>query len=115
RMFLERAADLHRALRRLFGTPVKHQGHAVAGRDFQQTPDALRLSKFIRCSNELVQFLDARVLVVNRELGIANDVNEENVSDLYLNLFFYITGHYNFGASDATIFSNLGSPRKGSQ
>src|SRR5512140_2793111 len=36
RMFLERAADLHRALRRRFRTRVKYQRYAVAGRDFKQ-------------------------------------------------------------------------------
>jgi hypothetical protein len=40
RMFLERAADLHRALRRRFGTGVEDQRHAVAGRDFYQATAA---------------------------------------------------------------------------
>src|SRR6266481_4863061 len=35
-MFLERAADLHRALRRRFWTGVKNQRHPIAGRDFKQ-------------------------------------------------------------------------------
>jgi len=36
-MFLERAADLHRALHRRFRAGVKDQGHSVAGRDLKQT------------------------------------------------------------------------------
>src|SRR6266480_3059550 len=37
RMFLERMADLNRALRRRFRARVKDQRHPVAGRDFKQT------------------------------------------------------------------------------
>src|SRR5437667_8021479 len=36
RMFLDRAADLHGALRRCFRTCVEDQRYAVAGRDFKQ-------------------------------------------------------------------------------
>jgi len=34
------------------------------------------------------------VLVVNRQLGITNDVNEENVRDLELDLFFNFARHF---------------------
>ncbi|SRR6266851_650068 len=34
RMFLERATDLHRGVRRRFRTRVKYQRHPIAGRDF---------------------------------------------------------------------------------
>jgi hypothetical protein len=32
---LQRAADLKGALRRFLGTPIEHQRHAIAGRDFK--------------------------------------------------------------------------------
>src|SRR5438046_3877290 len=54
RMFLERAADLHRALCRCFGTGVKDQRHPVAGRDFKQTARAFGSLKLLGRANNLV-------------------------------------------------------------
>jgi hypothetical protein len=75
-MFLEHAADLHRALRRRFWADVKHQRHAVARRDFKQTARSFGSLKLFGGANDPVQFLNRRVLVVNRKLRVANDVDE---------------------------------------
>src|SRR5437764_8367794 len=53
RMFLEHAADLHRALRRGFRAGIKDQCHPVAGRDFKQTAGSLSFLKLLRCANYL--------------------------------------------------------------
>ncbi|PYI44365.1 MAG: hypothetical protein DMF12_00095 [Verrucomicrobia bacterium] len=44
-------------------------------------------------ANDPVQFLNRRVLVVNRKLRIANDVGEQNMSDFELDLFLDLNGH----------------------
>ena len=54
RMFLERAADLHRALRRRFRTRVKYQRHPIAGRDFKQTACGFGSLKLLGRANNLV-------------------------------------------------------------
>jgi len=51
--FLERTADLHRALRRRFRTRVKYQRHPVAGGDLNQTIGRLSLLKLLRRTNDL--------------------------------------------------------------
>jgi len=53
-MFLERVANLHRALRRRFGTSVKDQRHPVAGRDFKQTARGFGVLKLLRSPNNPV-------------------------------------------------------------
>src|SRR6202035_5640695 len=67
-MFLECAADLHRALRRRFRTHVKYQRHPVAGRDFKQTARGFGSLKLLGGGNDPGQFLNRRVLVANRKL-----------------------------------------------
>ena len=54
RMFLQRAADLHRALRRRFRTRVKHQRHPVAGWDFNQAARGFGSLKLLGRANNLV-------------------------------------------------------------
>ena len=52
RMFLKRAADLHRTLRGCLRTRVKNQRHPIAGRDFKQTVRGLGpLKLFGRANN----------------------------------------------------------------
>ena len=92
-MFLERAADLHRALRRRFRTGVKYQRHPVAGRDFNQTARGFGSLKLLGRANNPVQFLNRRVLVVNRKLRVANDVDEQNMGDFELDLLLDLGGH----------------------
>ena len=50
-MFLERAADLHRALRRRFRTRVKCQRHPVAGWDPSQTARSFGSLKLLGGAN----------------------------------------------------------------
>ena len=54
RMFLERAADLHRALRGCFRIGVKDQRHPVAGRDFKQTACGFGSLKLLGRANNLL-------------------------------------------------------------
>ena len=54
RMLLERAADLHGALRGCFRTRVKYQHHPVASRDFKQTPRGFGSLKLLGRANNLV-------------------------------------------------------------
>src|SRR4029077_11269217 len=92
-MFLERAADLHRALRRRFWARVKYQRHPVAGWDPNQTARSFGSLKLLGCANDPVQFLNRRVLVVNRKLRVANDVDEQDMGDFELDLFLDFNEH----------------------
>src|SRR5947208_8895908 len=92
-MFLERAADLHRALRRRFRIGVKDQHHPVAGWDPNQSARSFGSLKLFGGANNSVQFLNRRMLVVNRKLRVANDVDEQDMGDFELDLSLALNGH----------------------
>ena len=93
RMFLECAADLHRALRRRFRIGVKDQHHPIASWDPNQTVRGFGSLKLFGGANNPVQFLNRRVLVVNRKLRVANDVDEQDMGDFELDLLLDLNGH----------------------
>src|SRR4029077_16263737 len=107
-MFLESAADLHGALHRRFRTRVKGQRHPVAGGDPSQTARSFGSLKLLGRANNPVQFLNRRVLVVNRKLRVANDVDEQDMRDLKLDLFLNFRSHLwiHMEMPDATILSS---------
>src|SRR2546425_13322975 len=92
-MFLESAANLHRALRRRFRTRVKCQRHPVAGWDVSQTARSFGSLKLLGRANNPVQFLKPRVLVANRKLRVTNDVDEQDMGDFELDLVLDLNGH----------------------
>src|SRR6266404_3756392 len=92
-MRFESATDFDRALHRCFRTSVKHQRHAVATWDFDQSSLSFGLLILIGTSNDLRQLVNRRPLFVNRKLGVTDDVNEQDVGDLELDLFLNLSGH----------------------
>src|SRR4029077_13244405 len=113
-MFLERAADLHRALHRRFRTRVKCQCHPVAGWDPSQTARSFGSLKLLGRANNPVQLLNRRVLVANRKLRITNDVDEQDMGDFELDLLLDLSRHIHLGVGDAASFWKRGSLRSGS-
>src|SRR5213593_3282822 len=92
-MFLQRAADLHRALRRRFRTRVKCQRHSVASWTPSQTARSFGSLKLLGRANNPVQFLNRRVLVANRKLRVTDDVDEQDMGDFELDLLLDLGGH----------------------
>jgi hypothetical protein len=41
----------------------------------------------------VVQFVNRRMLVINRKLRVANNVDEQHMSDFELDLFLDLSGH----------------------
>src|SRR5205807_185078 len=78
---------------RLFRTLVKDQRHPVASGDLDQSRRGFGVLKLLGRANGLSQFINRRALIVNRTLGVANDVDEQDMRDLELDLFFYFGGH----------------------
>ena len=92
-MFLESAADLHRALRRRFWTRVKCQRHPVAGWDPGQTARGFGSLKLLGRANNPVQFFNRRVLVANRKFRVAYNVDEQDMGDFERDLVLDLNGH----------------------
>ena len=92
-MFLERDADFRRALCWRLRARVKDKCHPVAGWDSEQTACSFGSLKLLGRANNPGQFLNRRVLVVNRKLRVANNVDEQNMGDFELDLFLALNGH----------------------
>ena len=69
----------------------------------------------ICATNDFVQRAQSLALLINEQFRVTDDVDEEDVRNFQLDLFFTFGGHDYFGAREATIFSKRGSPRSGSQ
>ncbi len=81
RMRLERLRNLDRAPRRFFATIAKDERHAIAGRQ----PNELligRLSHLRSRQNDLGQPAQPLLLFFDQELGITDQVDEEDMPDL---------------------------------
>jgi hypothetical protein len=93
-VFPERAANLHRTLHGRFRIGVKDQHHPIASWDPNQTVRSFGSLKLFGGANNPVQFLNRRVLVVNRKLRVANGVDEQDMGDFELDLFLNLRRHY---------------------
>jgi hypothetical protein len=76
-----------------FRVGVKDQHHPIASWDPNQTLRGFGLLKLFGGANNPVQFLNRPVLVVNRKLRVANDVDEQDMGDFELDLFLNLRRH----------------------
>src|ERR1700731_1122463 len=93
RVFFESASDFERAFHWFFGALVKYQRHPVTGWDLDQSGPGFGVLKLLGSANGLSQVINRRALIVNRKLRVANDVDEQDMGDLELDLFFDLGGH----------------------
>ena len=77
-----RAASLESAFDRCFGTVVKNQRHPVAGGNFNQSARLFRSLELLRATNNSVQRVEQRALLINHQLGVTDDVDEQDMPDL---------------------------------
>ena len=92
-MRLQRATDFDRALRRRFLTGVEDQRHAVAGWNFYQSTRSFGFLILIRTADNCGQLINYCPLLVNRKLGVTNNVDEQDMRDFKPNLLFNLGGH----------------------
>jgi hypothetical protein len=89
----QRMTDLERALYRLFHRAGKDQCHAIAGRQDNELAGSFRFARCFRGAHELIQFLQSFRLLVDQQLGIANDVEKKDVGDLQPQLGLLLVSH----------------------
>ena len=95
RVLPECLGDLERTPRRLFGAVTKDQRHAVAGRQ----PDELfvsRVAHLRRPEHDLGQLAQPLLLLFDQELGVTDDVDEEDMPDLELRIGGQLGRHGSF-------------------
>src|SRR5436190_10141574 len=101
-MFLVCPADLKRAFYRCFGSIVKDERHPVAGRNGNQPSICLGGAELVGAANDLIEQFEYSPLFVNQQLGVADDVDEQYISDLQLDLFFYLGSHLSVTCSKSS-------------
>src|SRR5207244_5131032 len=69
-------------------TIAKNQSTPVAGRQTQQFAFCLCSAELLGCARDFPQLLQLLGLLVNEQLGITDDVDEENVPDFELHIGF---------------------------
>jgi len=60
---------------------------------FKRRLAASAFAELFAQTNNLVQFLNPGVLLVNRELRVTDNVEKEHMRDLKFDLFFNLSGH----------------------
>src|SRR6266545_4720946 len=87
-----RPRNLQRAFHWRFRARVKNQRHSVTSRNLDQSSCCLGLAKFIRAPNDLVERVEQSPLLIYYELGVTDDVDEQDMANLELNFLFNL-GH----------------------
>ncbi len=78
----ESAGDFQRATYRRFRRCEKNERYAIACRQPHKLPGFIGCSKLGAAAHHRAQLAHHRLLIVDEQLGIANDVDEQNMRDL---------------------------------
>src|SRR5215471_7943135 len=87
-MLLDGAANFQRAFHRRFRRVVKDQRHPITGWNGDQAMISFRFPELLRLADDLVERLELAALLIDQELGVADDVDKEHVGYLELDLLF---------------------------
>ena len=93
RMAPQCIANLYRAGNWSVRRCCKDQRHSVAGRQARQFASSIGCAERIGSPNNFIERMQIIALLIDQELGVTDDVDEENVPDLQFDLFFNFSGH----------------------
>ena len=79
RMFFQGSRNFQSALRRCFRICAENKRHPIARREPDQFSFGLGFAKFVRAANDFIELAQQSALLVNEQLGVAHDVDEQNV------------------------------------
>ena len=91
-------ADLQRTGNRCVRRGRKNQRHPIAGGQARQLTSSVGCAERISFSNNLVERMRIIALLIDQELGVTDDVDEQDMRDFELNLFLNLNGHLVGGA-----------------
>ena len=90
---LQRFRDFQRTSHRRIDTRKKRERHAVARRQPHQFVRRFRRPELLRSPDDLIQLPEQFALLIDRQLGITNDVCEQDMRDLQLRIGFGLRWH----------------------
>ena len=82
RMALQRLADFQSAQRRRLRSVAKNQRAAVPGRQAQEFAFRFSAAELLCSTHDFFQLLQQLALLANQPLGVADDVDEQDMPDL---------------------------------
>ena len=71
----------------------KDQRHSVAGRQARQFASSIGCAERIGLPNNFIERMQIIALLIDQELGVTDDVDEEDMGDLQFDLFLNFSGH----------------------
>jgi hypothetical protein len=89
----QRAADCYRATHRRIRAGEKRQHHPVTGGYPDQLAGCFRCSELLGSADDPIELPLALALFVSQELGIADDIEKQNMANLELRVALAICGH----------------------
>src|SRR5438477_3658794 len=108
-MFLQLFGNLQGAENRRFGAGAENERATVASGQAEQFAFRFSQTELLRAAYDLFQCLKLLALLGDEQFGITDDVDEENVPDLQLDLFFNLRGHINAPTERTRMKYNLDS------
>src|SRR6266700_3329743 len=108
-MTFELPANLDRAEDRRFRVGAENERATIASRQAEQFAFRFSQTELLRPAHDLIQCLKLLALLGDEQFGITDDVDEENVPDLQLDLFFNLRGHINAPTERTRMIYNLDS------
>src|SRR5207237_9982348 len=88
-----RATDLKGAVHWCFRCVVKNQRHPVASRNRNQPMARFRFTELLCAADKLIQQFDSAALLINQQLGVADNVDKEHIGDLEFHLLLNLCGY----------------------
>src|SRR5438874_13059453 len=108
-MTFEFPANLDRAEDRRFRAGAENERATVTSGQAEQFTFPFSQAELLRAAHDLFQCLKLLALLGDEQFGITDDVDEENVPDLELDLFFNLRGHINAPTGITRMIYNLDS------
>src|SRR5215467_8911368 len=87
-MLLYRTANLQCVFHRRFRRIIKNQRHPITGWNCYQTMVSVGFPELLRLADDLVERLEQAALLIDQQLGLADDVDKEQGGYLELDLLF---------------------------
>src|SRR6266487_734173 len=106
-MMFELPANLDRAEDRRFRAGSENERATVTSGQAEQFTFPFSQAELLRAAHDLFQCLQLLALLGDKQFGITDDVDEENVPDLELDLFFNLSGHINAPTERTPMIYNL--------
>ena len=105
RMILEGFTNLQRTDDGRIRRAGKDKSHAIASRQRGQLTGSVGVAESISCSHDLIEGVQVIALLINQQLGVTDNIDEQNMRDLQTERRFHGFTHQCFSLPKACSFT----------